>query len=209
MRLNNYLNETTLSPEKEARKIIDYLIPALKKKDFSSMLKELNKRGKQYGIEFKGMDIEHSRVLRMRLKDTGYDPIPYIERAITDTNSGKITISLFEDNYDTKIFSKELLSTLSHELIHRIQFAKHPPKNTSHSSIKDYLSDPYETEAWAHNVYLGIKMNNSEYLHDVLKHIVDDKKLLNKFLKKIYFYMKDDKSLQNRLKEYLKQYEEG
>lgn len=199
MRLKSYIVETTISTEKEAKKIVEHLLPAFKKKDYGAVISELNKKGRDYGIIFSN-PIEYTKD---DLKEMGYNPVPYIENAITDRQTGVITVRIFEDDYDIKRIKKEMISTLSHELIHRIQFSKFIPKIKDHKTIKSYLSDPRETEAWAHSIYLGIKAGNPEHLYDILKHIGDDEKLFNKFMKKIHFYMKGDKSLQNKLKKYL------
>lgn len=204
MRLKSYITETTISTEKEARKIVEHLLSAFKKKDYGAIISELNKRGRDYGIMF-GSPVEHTKD---DLKKMGYDPVPYIEGAITDRQTGVITVRIFEDDYDIKRIKKEMISTLSHELIHRIQFSKFIPKIKDHKTIKSYLSDPRESEAWAHSIYLGIKTGDPEHLYDILEHIGDDKKLFNRLMRKIYFYMKDDKSLQNKLKMYLEDWRE-
>lgn len=205
MRLKSYITETTISTEKEAKKIVKHLLPAFKKKDYGAIISELNKKGRDYGIAFGNP----FRYTKDDLRKMGYDPVPYIEGAKIDKQTGVITIRIFENEYDTKRIKRELISSISHELIHRIQFSKFIPKAKDHKNIKSYLSDPREMEAWAHSIYLGIKAGDPEHLYDILEHIGDDKKLFNRLMKKIHFYMKDDKSLQNKLKMYLEDWREN
>jgi len=95
MRLFQYMNESTASPLKEAEKIVSYLLPSFKITNFKSMLKDLNDKGKQYGLIFKESDLD-----REDFED--YDPIPYISNGRTDPKTRNIEINIYEDDYDIK-----------------------------------------------------------------------------------------------------------
>jgi len=208
-RLDNYLIEVTPSPLKEVeKKLLKYKSKIVKAHKTSRDVEEFtNKLSRIFASE---------KIIFFPLTEHISDAHgDYIARAKVWPRTGDIhvwvkcsddpltiTLGVLDPNLDINHFLEELLTTLSHEFIHKAQFEKSkvPPQERAFGSIGEYLAYHYETEAWAHTVYLELKQGITETLSDILFAIRGNKKLFQRFMKKLYLYAKGDKDVLDMIK---------
>ena len=200
MRLSRYILETTPSMENAADVIVDkkkpLIIRSLKSsKSFSSFIMGLNNIFMDINVVFVPTERPESERVRK-----------YIAGGVTNITNGSIAIfpvNIEIENIKPEIFFKDLKKILTHELMHRYQAisSKGNIRGKKHTGITDYLSSDPEIEAYANDSYMDIKKGDTQKLEDILSWLnIPTRK---KFLKKVYFYAKNDKKALELIKNVL------
>lgn len=206
MKLKRYIKEITDPTVEKAKKVIEYNIPKLYnilfKKSFNisthAFVGILNNLFKNNKIKFELAPVGIRK--RYRYIVAGY---MFIDGRIqidicNNKNTGKFFRRFAQEgkkddffNIERNEFFKELLSILSHEMIHIEQFKKAGKKGwlESGESEKEYLGDPQELEAHAQDAAIEIIRRGTSYtIERYFASFTMKDAILRKFLKKTAYY---------------------
>ena len=205
MRLNRYIKEISDTTTIKAKEIIVSNLPQLynilKKKSFNITTKVLvnilNNLFKRYKIVF---ILSKSKKKRYKYITQG---MMYVDGKIEIEIDNNQQVGKFfrrfaredkkDDFFDVNKngFLRDLLSTLSHEILHQDQLSKAGEENWKESgkSEIDYLSDPQELEAQAQDSAIEILRTGTSYtLQRYFSHFTMKSPVLRIFLKKVTYY---------------------
>ena len=128
-----------------------------------------------------------------------------------------LTSKMLDKKFSIRVFIKDLTDIISHELIHRKQWEKFPDDDDKKEKGTEddpdapdwllnirYFSDPNETEAWAHTIYLDLKNGKYNRLREVLKILKGNQKMRKVFIKKLYQYSSHDRVVKKRISNFFK-----
>lgn len=211
MRLERYITEVTESPLEDVIKMLRrYKNPMTKALKTSEDIEELAK---------KLSDIfDREKIVFMPFEyDIRDAQESYVASATTIPSTGEVRIQilghedptaaslgLVDKNMDVRVFFGQLVDVISHEFIHRKQFKKFKPEDLPEfGDIVSYICCHLETEAWAHMGYYNLSKGITSVVEDVIDNIKDNKKCYNRFLKKLYYYCKNDKEAMENLNKLL------
>lgn len=218
MRLNNYIIETTKSPLEEVRKML--------KKYKNRMTKALktSEDVEDLAVKLTEMFIGENIIFlpfNGGVKDAQYS---YVASALTIPKTGTVYIELLghkdrtkaelgfvDKKMDVREFFGQLIDILSHEFIHRAQLAKSRDPNLSmimkdisnsnkYGDVVSYICCHYETEAWAHMAYYNLSKGITDIAETMIYYLKKNKKCYDKFLKKLYYYCRNDNEAMENLK---------
>ena len=212
MRLKRHLNEATRPPVGQVKRFIATNKNKIERiiksgKDFEDVILRLN-------VEFMNQEFI--------LFYSDYTPSKegaYIIKGAIDARFAFIGLFLsprIMEDFDSKKFFSELLVTLTHETLHKKQFRKMPrgvrikqqakATKPGQGDIEGYLSTDIEIEAYANEIATELKAGVSSKLIAILSNIWHLKKIKDKYLKKIAFYLGKDKKALNFMKKELKKF---
>lgn len=207
MKLKKYiLKEITDPTIEKAKKVIEYNIPKLynilSKKSFNIsnnvLVNILNNLFKNNNIKFKLVPIGTKK--RYRYIVAGYMFIDgRIEIEISNNKkTGKFFRRFAQENKKESFFSieknaflQELLSIISHEMIHIEQYKKSGTKGwlETGETEAEYLADPQELEAYAQDAAIEIiRRGKSHTIKRYFASFTIKDAILRKFLKKTAYY---------------------
>lgn len=207
----------------------DYMLNEITSSSLKQVKKMLNKRkGKISKAVRSAKNMKHATKLldsifkKDNIEFIDYDedcPVPYspyicFGQSIQHDIEIALTPKILGKKFSLLKFLEELSDIISHELIHRKQWEKYPDEDDKGdeddedvpnwlSNIR-YFSDPTETEAWAHTIYLDLKKNKYNRLREILKILKGNQKMRKVFIKKLYLYSKSDAKTLGRVRNFFK-----
>jgi hypothetical protein len=212
MKFINFINETTPGTNKKVNNILTDIIINFKSETHN---KKLNSDEKF--LLLSSLFKKHNIYISREFSETS----SFVSQGLTNLITLKIFISFNADDLeeffhildgtekdDNKlmIYIMILTRTLEHEIIHKEQLNKIPlevrrfmkgiskeRQNLKYiDSMKKYLSEPIEIEAFAYNIVSQLRQNGTSDFLNVYKEIFEkDSDVMKKLMKKIYFYQKE------------------